>query len=52
MHSGKILAQGSLDELLKKYAPGEFIEIKASKKPTSMDKIKGVKKVIWDPKHK
>ena len=50
MYSGKILAQGSLDELLQKHAPGEFIEIKTSEEPAFLNKIKGIKKAVWDAK--
>ena len=50
--SGKILAQGSLKELLNEHSPGEFIEIKTSREPAFLSKLKGVKKVTWKSKEK
>ena len=52
MNEGKILASGTLKELLSRYANEELIEIKTSKKPTGFQDITNVKKSSWDPEQK
>ena len=52
MDSGKVLAQGTLKELLNEHASGEFIELTTSHEPAFLSRVKGVKKATWNPKDK